>query len=242
MVKFTIGTLSESDGVKINKAFENLKTSNNKIVRLVKEQASVIALNSATAHAALSHTAKLTEAATEIAKRVDLLNVTATAATKVAEVKDQINPFLRQCQGLLSIYSVDINAFLTAWDIMLQKRLSTLFLSPTQLLHVLERIPLKDNRRFPLPLTIENMHSYYNLLEVQPMRHGNDILLYIHVPLVAQASAYTIYRALPWPTLVNSTTSIFSFYEPENELLAVAQDGRSHISLKESQLITPLSG
>lgn len=137
-------------------------------------------------------------------------------------------------QALMVLVRTEVHAFLSAYQYAsTDKLLSPLFVEPTKLLKILgtlqEHVP--PGLALPVPATLEHLHYYYKAIRVVPTFQTDHVYLHLHVPLVHNNRAFHLYKASSWPTKLNTSTSLFTYFEPEKQYLAVDVAAQNHMLL-----------
>lgn len=116
-------------------------------------------------------------------------------------------------------------------------RLSQHFLPPTTFLEILLRVQphLKQGNSFLTGLTIEKIYPYYDLCQVHLATMGPVIRLFVRVPIKETNKFFKLYKVVPLPYhLPGSSAAII--INPNNDFLAVTQDGQYHVEINSVEL------
>lgn len=148
--------------------------------------------------------------------------------------------------SLLNQISVELNNYydLLISSITLAKHniLHPHVITPLSLYTELIKIILKNDKQFPIPLTYENMHYYFNLIKLNVV-YTNKILIFVmKIPLVDEIT-YNLYQLLPLPTPHN-TSNLYSYIEPKHPYLLMSTTKVYYATLTgiENCNYTPVSG
>ena len=229
------GVMDSKDRAKINKAFQDMSTSQKKLLQLAKMQAAVIDVTSTSDKMSELNVKRIAQVLEIVKKTITGMETQSTNATIIRNFHMDLAATLRELHGILESVRSDIRAFLTAWDSLLQGRLPHYLVSPTHLHNVLQELVLPEGTQLPLKVSAESIHQYYNLISTSPVHDGTQLYVYYHVPLISNGKMYELFRNLPWPTQVNNS-NIYYFYKPRTTYLAVSKDRQTHINLEMSQL------
>lgn len=235
LLRGLFGTLTLKDKQQIEKAIQEMASSQADIVQVVKAQAAVINVTSTSAKMSEINIQRITKILALVQTTITNMNQTSANASVIRNFHMDLAATLRELHGVLESVRSDIRAFLTAWDSLLQGRLPPYLVSPTQLAKVLNKMPIPEGLQLPLKTLPENMHQYYNLITTSPVHDGAQLYINYHVPLISNAKMYDLFRVLPWPVQINNS-NIYAFYKTEYSYIAVSKDRQSHINLEKSQL------
>ncbi|KAE8737895.1 hypothetical protein FOCC_FOCC016636, partial [Frankliniella occidentalis] len=216
-----IGVMSARDRASLNAKIDAIATHTDVLTRLEKEQASVLnlALTAIEQHdVVLKNLVKLTK-----------VNVTAM----IGQAADFAS-ILRNMQAIVGLIRTEINAFVTAHTMAAREgKLSPKFVEPFNLLKILTSLADHVPKGLSLPVvpTIDSIHYYYNTIKVYPSFSNMHLILHLHVPLVHDNRKFTLYRAVPWPFQPNSSSEMYSYFQPEKEYIALHSDSSMHLLL-----------
>ncbi|KAK3909815.1 Retrovirus-related Pol polyprotein from transposon 412, partial [Frankliniella fusca] len=135
------------------------------------------------------------------------INMTAHVAN-VAEFAS----ILRNMQAIVTLIRTEVNAFVGAYTLAKED-------------HVPAGLSL------PIPAHIETIHYFYNTIKVFPSISNESFIMHMHIPLVHDNRKFTLFKAIPWPFKPNSTSDMFSYFQPEKEYIALHSDSTMHLLL-----------
>ncbi|KAK3908944.1 Histone-lysine N-methyltransferase ASHR2 [Frankliniella fusca] len=77
-----------------------------------------------------------------------------------------------------------------------------------------------------------NYSTYiYDVSNVFPSISNESFIMHMHIPLVHDNRKFTLFKAIPWPFKPNSTSDMFSYFQPEKEYIALHSDSTMHLLL-----------
>ncbi|KAK3931143.1 Retrovirus-related Pol polyprotein from transposon 412 [Frankliniella fusca] len=215
-----IGVMSARDRAALNTKMEALTNQTNVLTRLETEQASMLNL---TLTALQQH-----ETVLENLIALNKINMTAHVAN-VAEFAS----ILRNMQAIVTLIRTEVNAFVGAYTLAKEGKLSPNFVEPSNLLKILNSLSdhVPAGLSLPIPAHIETIHYFYNTIKVFPSISNESFIMHMHIPLVHDNRKFTLFKAIPWPFKPNSTSDMFSYFQPEKEYIALHSDSTMHLLL-----------
>lgn len=94
-------------------------------------------------------------------------------------------------------------------------------ITPLTLLKELSKINLKQNKQFPIALNYQNIHYYFELINLNVIYINKNLIFALQIPLVDELD-YNLYEVLSLPTPHNSSF-LYSYIEPSYPYLIISK-------------------
>ncbi|KAF9414094.1 hypothetical protein HW555_007853, partial [Spodoptera exigua] len=82
---------------------------------------------------------------------------------------------------------------------------------------------------FPVPLTIQNIHSIIDVSEFSSYYYNNKVIFILQIPLITP-DRFMAYKNIPLPTPHDDSHSTFALIQPSNSYIALSDD-RMHYAM-----------
>lgn len=241
LLKWLFGTLDDKDYDRIMNKFAQLGQTNQKIIHLISEQASLIDVNGKNIAKNIKEIQALTNITDVMEKELERLakfqmNTTEFLADLILS-SSIVSTSARLLESAVARCQREITYLAHALDVTANGQLSNYILPPSELLKVLEDIAshLPSELSFVLPLRADTISHYYAYARVKSAAAPGHLRLLVEIPLKGANTYFELYRALPIPIRVeNSSFSVL--VSPKSEFLALSSNRQAFVGLNYEDL------
>lgn len=244
-LKTLFGTMDSDDAEYYNEKISTIDSNQGRVYQLEKDQLTLVRRTLAD----VKHTLKdiNTNQDTIIHSQVLLEELQELTKLKIDTYQEQLNVYNKIVSALqvLELANKEIDRLVTdlyiSIDFMRNGYLSTLLISPDDLISYLNDISihLKYGSTLPLVVTKQTVHEYYELIRVAALLVENRILrFFLNVPLRHSAQPYNLFEILPVPTPPQGLedSRLYTFIQPKENYLAISSDETQFFLMSQRQI------
>ena len=252
-MNYLFGTATDSQIKELASHMDSLHTADSKIFQILERQATLL-------NTEMTNTENQERAIQEIKDRnIEIGKVINDLATAFAEMENVsgLIPFLAHTLDVLNTLEIQEDNYNLMMDQVTQRinnleaalqstaagRLSHHFISKEELLLALGEIDrhLPPTLTLAIPNDLEHLYLYYNHVEVITTGHEKKVRIFAHIPLKSVDRQFTLHKAIPWPTPVENSTSVFTV-DLTNTHVAISLDKQSFFELTDEEAEKCTSG
>lgn len=226
--KILFGTLDEEDADYYNAKITKLESEQLEFLRLSKEQIlvvkSTLETNNRSINEILQRQTAINERLDKIIEEVNKRNEHVSTVMSNQElrilVNEHLNVLYSEVETLRSQYELILDAILNAVKGIVNPHI----VSPKQILHYFKEFQSRHTGEINLPLpTVTGGDSLLlKLMELDVFSKANILCYVIKLPVTDQLK-FNIYKLIPLPTKMKTSTNKFVFINPEKEYLLMEQ-------------------
>lgn len=240
-MRYLFGVLTTQDLEDVNEHLKSVDQKVGSILHLMNEQISYIKDNAESGQRNSHDIKTLAHTMGELNTRI-----TAIEAAMVTKTHDEtqlitslytIQTNFRTMENALVNIQEDINQLENAISITAVGKLSSYFLTPTQLLRILTLIEphLPQGCTLLSALTLDNMYIYYTLSTVHLAAYDGQIRLFAQLPIKEYNKYFNLFKAISLPYQVPNQTAAIEIV-PSNDFLAVTPDGQYYVEMSHDDM------
>jgi len=241
-LKFLFGTAMDQDVIKANQQIQNLSIINSEMIHIVKQQTTIFNLSYSEVK---DHEIKL-EHQNNILRflRQDLLTLYNNSQRALKSIDVKFTYFSRTMQIVKSFdilfqdLSSSITALKQAFMFASLSKLDKFFLPPVKLLKFITEVQnkLPHGKNLLGANKDSNLQLFYSLAQISAYSKNTKLILFIKFPLYDSSKEYTIYQALPLPTLINNNSNIAYVIKSKMDLIAISKNLDNYFLLTLAEL------
>ncbi|CAK1603957.1 unnamed protein product [Parnassius mnemosyne] len=202
-LKFFFGTLDADDARKYDAAISACQNSESELLKLMKDNIHII---QSSINVFNSTIYKLNMNENKLNSQINSLNI---VLSQIVKNNDQLS-HISKIYALLNIIESSLATISNFLD------------------NVLNSILFSKRLDFPIPLTVENIHTLIDISKLTSFYYNQRIIFILRIPLISSLR-FTLYKCIPLPTPHNpSNPNSFALIQATKPYLGITEDRLSY--------------
>lgn len=238
-LRWLFGIPDADDARYYDKSIKSLINDNKNVQTLMKKQITIISDSIANFNASIN-ALKINEEKLNL--NIQLFNnFSEHTESSLNDLK--LQSLVAEQISLLTQIAFDLSEFydLLVSSITLAKHniLHPQVISPLTLLNELSKIILKDGLQWPIPISYEDIHQYFDIIKLSVVYVDKSVIFALKIPL-SEDSPYNIYEILPLP-MPHNTSNLYSFIEPSFKYILLSTSKVYYVGLQSLEKCSTIS-
>lgn len=232
--KTIFGTLDYEDAEYFEKTINDVKQDDTEMLNLMKEQVHVIKTTIANFNESINNLKFSENTLNENIKKINAFMALASSKINKLELAELASQHVNLLTYLTNELNEELDNIINS--ILFAKRnvLHPSILTPIQLIAELNNnnYLLKSGLNFPLFPSIENAHTFMDIVDLQVFYINNKLMFIINIPLTDPA-IFTLYRCIPLPIPYKENTQSYAYIQPNFNFLGISENNQKYVKLQE---------